>query len=69
MVDRRPVLDTNLLERLSVGSAEEVGLLLDMIALLEELPFLELRPLSESACCKIENKLYLPSSSMRQNSE
>lgn len=54
MVDRRPVLDSNLLERLSVGSAEEVGLLLDMTALLEELPFLELRPLSESPCTSLD---------------
>ena len=54
MVDRRPVLDTNLLERLSVGSPVEAGLLLEMAALLEELPFLEVRPLSESACTSLD---------------
>lgn len=56
MVDTRPLLDTSLLDRLSVmvGSPEELGLLLEMAALFEELPFLKVRPLSESACCNIQ---------------
>lgn len=61
MVDTRPLLDTSLLERLSVmvGSPEELGLLLEMAALFEELPFLEVRPLSESACCNIQEDLLI----------
>lgn len=52
MVDKRPVLDTNRLERPSVASPDELGLLLEMAGLFEELPFLEVRALSESNCCK-----------------
>ncbi|KAG5598151.1 hypothetical protein H5410_029521 [Solanum commersonii] len=42
-----------------VGSPEELGLLLEMAALFEELPFLEVRPLSESACCNIQEDLLI----------
>lgn len=61
MVDTRPLLATSLLERLSVmvGSPEELGLLLEMAALFEELPFLEVRPLSESGCCNIQADLVI----------
>lgn len=51
VVDRRPLPETSRLERLSVGSPEELGRLLDTIALFEVLPFREeLRGLSDSAC-------------------
>lgn len=60
MPDNRPLLDTNLLlARLSVGSPEELGLLLEIAALLDELQFLAVRPLSESACCKIIDILFI----------
>lgn len=53
VVDRRLLLETSRLERLSLGSPEELGLLLVMKGLFEELPFREeLRALSESGCCK-----------------
>ena len=49
MVDRRPLLEISRLDLLSLGSPEELGLLLDMTGLFEVLPFLdELRVLSES---------------------
>ena len=59
MVDSRPLLDTSLLERLSVGSPEELGLLLDTAALFDELPFREVRPLSESGCCHEKHQDFL----------
>lgn len=49
VVDKRPLLDTNLLDRPSVGSPDELGLL-KMTALFEELPFRDVLPLSESGC-------------------
>jgi hypothetical protein len=53
VVDRRPLLETSRLDRLSLGSPEELGRLLDMTGLFEVLPFLdELRVLSESGCYK-----------------
>lgn len=48
--DMRLLLDTSRLDRPSLGSPEELGLLLEMRALFEVLPFREVRPLSESAC-------------------
>ena len=48
-VDKRPLLETSRLERLSLYSPDELGLLLEMIAFLEVLPYREeLRPFSES---------------------
>lgn len=52
VVDRRPLLETSRLDRFSLGSPEELGLLLDTTGLFEVLPLRELRPLSESGCCK-----------------
>lgn len=51
-VDTRPPLEASRLERTSLGSVEEVGLLAEM-ARFEELPFREVRPLSESNSCKM----------------
>lgn len=51
--DKRLLLETSRLDRPSLGSPEELGLLLDIIGLFEELPLrVELRALSESGCCK-----------------
>lgn len=56
MVDRRPLLETSRLDRLSLGSPEELGRLLDMTGLFEVLPFLdELRVLSESGCTSLDD--------------
>lgn len=52
VVDTRPPLEASRLERTSLGSVEEVGLLAEM-ARFEELPFREVRPLSESNSCKM----------------
>lgn len=50
VVERRALLESRLV-LLSLGSPEELGLLLDMTTLLEELPFRDKdRVLSESAC-------------------
>lgn len=52
VVECRPLLETSLLERLSLNSADELGLLFDIIAFLELFPYREeLLPLSESGCC------------------
>lgn len=56
VVDRRPLLETSRLDRFSLGSPEELGLLLDTTGLFEVLPLRELRPLSESGCCKEERR-------------
>lgn len=51
VVEGRPLLDTIRLVRFSLCSTEELGLLLEMIAFLELLPYREeLRPLSGSGC-------------------
>ena len=48
---RRPLLESNRPERLSLGSPEELGLLLDTTAFLVLLPYREeLRPFSGSGC-------------------
>lgn len=47
VADTRLPLEASRLERTSLGSVEEVGLLAEM-ARFEELPFREVRPLSES---------------------
>lgn len=55
VVDTRPTLDTNRLDRPSVKSPEELGLLLLVTAaLFEELPFREVRAFSESASCQTQ---------------
>ena len=55
VVDRRPLLETSRLERPSVGSPEELGLLLEMIALFELLPCREDdRTFSESGCTSLD---------------
>lgn len=54
VVEGRPLLETNRLFRLSPCSPEELGLLLEMTAFLEVLPYRELRPLSESGCWKMK---------------
>ncbi|KAG6429097.1 hypothetical protein SASPL_107136 [Salvia splendens] len=52
VLDRRPLLDTNLLDRPSVASSDELCLLLEMTAaLFVELTFRAARPLSISSCC------------------
>ena len=56
--DMRLLLDTSRLDRPSLGSPEELGLLLEMRALFEVLPFREVRPLSESACWKVKCKTF-----------
>lgn len=56
VVEARPVLEiTLLLFRTSVESPDEFGLPLEIAALLDELQFLEVRPLSESGCCNLMN--------------
>lgn len=52
--DMRLLLDTSRLDRPSLGSPEELGLLLEMRALFEVLPFREVRPLSESGCTSLD---------------
>lgn len=51
VVDNRPLLESNRLDRFSLGSPEELGRLLDTTALFEVLPFRDDdRGLSESVC-------------------
>lgn len=54
VVDIRPLVECSLLVRLSLGSQDEPGLLDDAIALFEVLPFREVRPLSRSACWRVQ---------------
>lgn len=51
VLDTRPVLDTSRFARGSVKSPEELGLVPDMAALFEELPFREFL-LFSVGCCK-----------------
>lgn len=71
VVDRRLLLEINRLDRLSLGSPEELGLLLDIIGLFEALPLrVELRALSESGCYKdpvLDNKNFFRSQSLFKN--
>lgn len=55
VVDRRPLVDIRRLDRLSLGSPDELGLLVDTTALFEVLPFRELRPLSESGGTSLDD--------------
>lgn len=51
----RPLPEPSRFDRLSLGSPEELGLLLDTTALFEVLPVREMRPLSESPCTSLED--------------
>lgn len=63
VLDRRPLLDTILLDRPSVASSDELScLLLEMAAaLLVELTFRAARPLSISSCCTNQHITTKPS--------
>lgn len=56
VVDIRPLPEPSRLWRLSLGSPEELGLLLDTTALFELLPVRESRPLSESIFWEINKQ-------------
>lgn len=58
VVEIRPLPEPSRFNRLSPGSPEELGRLLDIIALFEVLPVREIRPLSESACWKKYKKKF-----------
>lgn len=60
LVERRPLLETRRPILLSFGSPEELGLLLETIALFDELTWkeVEVRPLCES-CCKMPQNMML----------
>lgn len=51
MTDERILPDAILPDRPSGGSLDELGLLIEIAALFDELPFREVWPLSESSCC------------------